>query len=102
MKKQWYNCYRCYQYLQTVDKNFTLDNYRWLRDFILKLDEKEYTKYNNRDLYLQQKEILKSIADQIIKEHAEEIKIYKKQIEKNLIKTFNGFNEIMSYLNCQI
>ncbi len=106
-RKQIFNCCTYLHYLDIVDKNFTLDNYRWLNNF--KYDE--VFKSYSLELSKNEKEMLQEAIEQIKLDHAEEVKIYDEEIHKKAVNSLRklgyafslfgdnyyskGFNELM-------
>ena len=93
-RKQIFNCCTYLHHLDIVDKNFTLDNYRWLNN--LKYDE--IFKPDSIRLSKNEKEMLQIVIEQIKINHAEEIKIYDEQIHKKAMKSLGELSYMFNLL----
>ena len=82
-RKQVFNCCTYLHYLDIVDKNFTLNNYRWLNN----LKHDEIFKPYSLGLSKNEKEMLQTVIEQIKINHAEEIKTYDEEIHKKAMKS---------------
>lgn len=91
-RKQIYNCCRYIHYLNIVDENFTADNHKWLNEF----KTSEVFNSDNIEISKAEKEMLKSIVEQIKTNHAEEIKIYNEQIHKKAEQAIKKLNYVFN------
>jgi len=94
-RNQIYNCCKFIHYLDIVDRNFTLDNYKWLNDF----NSNEIFKSYNIELSKNEKEMLKSRLEQIKINHAEEVRIYDEQIHKKAMKSLGELSYMLSLVS---